>query len=271
MVAAIAVAAALVVPVPALEGRHAGAAVALPSPVDCDPCWTPSRGPTWQWQLSGPIDTAVRADVYDTDLFDTPPTTIRALHLRGKKTVCYVSAGTWEGWRPDANRFPRRLLGKRGWPGERWLDIRQLNLLEPILASRLDACKAKGFDGVEFDNVDAYANASGFRISPLDQLRYNTWLANHAHRRGLAAVLKNDLDQARALLPYFDAILVEQCLALHECAKVEPFTRAGKPAIGVEYRTPGTAKCQTAAKLGIQVLQKRWDLTAPTRRPCAGS
>jgi hypothetical protein len=42
-----------------------------------------------------------------------------------------------------------------GWAGERWLDVRRLDLLGPILERRLDVCQAKGFDGVEFDNVDA--------------------------------------------------------------------------------------------------------------------
>lgn len=230
--------------------------------------WRPAPGQTWQWQLSAPIDLGVQADVFDTDLFDTPAATIRALHLRGKRTVCYLSAGTWEAWRPDARTFPRQILGKPGWPAERWLDIRRLGLLEPILTRRLDLCKAKGFDGVEFDNVDVYTNPSGFRISARDQLRFNLWLADQAHRRGLAAVLKNDLDQVHELLPSFDAILVEQCVAFHECRRLEPFVRAGKPAIDVEYRAPGRAACRMVAKLGIRLLQKRPALGPETRRPC---
>jgi hypothetical protein len=49
------------------------------------------------------------------------------------------------------------------WPGEHWLDVRRLDVLGPILERRLDLCRQKGFDAVEPDNVDAYANDSGFR------------------------------------------------------------------------------------------------------------
>ena len=43
----------------------------------------------------------------------------------GRKVVCYIDAGTWEDWRPDAAQFTTSLLGRsNGWPGERWLDVR---------------------------------------------------------------------------------------------------------------------------------------------------
>ena len=34
-------------------------------------------------------------------------------------------------------------------------------------------CARKGFDAVEFDNVDGYQNATGFPLSGADQFRYN--------------------------------------------------------------------------------------------------
>ncbi len=76
-----------------------------------------------------------------------------------KHTVCYINAGAWENWRPDAGDYPSAVIGKPldGWPGERWLDIRRLDVLAPILESTdwINAA-AKGFDGVEFDNVEGY-------------------------------------------------------------------------------------------------------------------
>ena len=59
------------------------------------------------------------------------------------------------------------MLGKEldGWPGERWLDVRRWDVLEPILAARFDVCRQKGFDAVEPDNVDGYANESGFPLT----------------------------------------------------------------------------------------------------------
>ena len=120
--------------------------------------WVPAASTTWQIQFSGEIDLTVKAQAFDLDMFDTTARQVRRLHAKGKRAVCYINAGAWEDWRPDADRFPSAVLGKPldGWPGERWLDIRRLDILGPILGDRLDRCDAKGFDGVEFDNVEGY-------------------------------------------------------------------------------------------------------------------
>jgi hypothetical protein len=47
-------------------------------------------------------------------------------------------------------------------------------------------------------------NDTGFHLTASDQLTYDKWLARTAHRLGLSIALKNDLDQARQLEPYFD-------------------------------------------------------------------
>ena len=48
-------------------------------------------------------------------------------HTQGHKVVCYISAGSWEDWWPDAGQFPAVGLGNAGdgWPREHWLDIRR--------------------------------------------------------------------------------------------------------------------------------------------------
>src|SRR5258705_316926 len=81
---------------------------------------------------------------------------------------------------------------------------------------------------IEPDNVDGYANSSGFPLSAKDQLAYNRWLAEAAHARGLSIALKNDLDQVAALAPYFDWALNEECFQYKECGSLAPFTTAGK-------------------------------------------
>ncbi len=47
------------------------------------------------------------------------------------------------------------VLGKNldGWAGERWLDVRRIDLLTPIMRARLDLAVTKRCDGVEPDNV----------------------------------------------------------------------------------------------------------------------
>ena len=175
--------------------------------------------------------------------------------------MCYLDAGTWENWRPDAADFPKRIRGRtNGWPGERWLDIRRLDVLAPIMRARLDRCARKGFDGVEFDNVDGYANRTGFPLTGADQLRYNVWLANAAHRRGLSAALKNDLGQVTRLLAYFDYALDEQCFQYHECDTLKPFVSAGKAVFEVEYKLARSSFCPEARRLEFNSMRKRLSL-----------
>lgn len=239
------------------------------APVPCPGCWQPAPTTTWQYQLQGRIDTTVDADAFDIDLFDTPVSVVKTLHTQGKRAVCYVSAGSWERWRPDADDFPAVLLGKKldGWPGERWLDIRRIDLLAPIMAARLDICADKGFDAVEFDNVEGYANPSGFPLTGGDQLAYNEWLAGAAHERGLAVGLKNDLRQVKELEPHFDFAVNEECFDYAECSRLRPFVTAGKAVLIVEYDRRLAAFCDEADELGAVAMRKKLSLRG-WRRPC---
>jgi hypothetical protein len=228
--------------------------------------WRPAPLTTWQWQLSGPIDTTHDVAMYDVDLFDAPRSTIDALHAAGRVVICYFSAGSWENWRPDAGRFPAGVLGSTlsGWPDERWLDVRNVRALGPIMKARLDRAVAKGCDGVEPDNVDGYANDSGFPLTGQHQRAYNRWLAAEAHNRGLSIGLKNDLGQVVALVGDFDWALNEQCFQYDECDRLAPFVAAGKAVFVAEYALTATqfltTVCPDAATRRISVLRKRLDL-----------
>lgn len=229
--------------------------------------WLPAPTATLQWQLSGRLDLGVQADVYDVDLFETSRRDVARIHAAGARAVCYFSAGTVERGRPDTRAFPARVVGKplKDWPDERWLDVRRLDVLGPILRRRLNRCAAKGFDAVEADNVDGYANDSGFRLRARDQLRFNRWLARAAHARGLSIGLKNDLGQVRELEPVFDWALVEQCFQYRECARLRPFVEAGKAVFVVEYEDGDF--CTAARRDGFMAQLKRPELDA-WRRPC---
>jgi hypothetical protein len=200
--------------------------------------------------------------MYDIDLFEPPDAVIQTLHADGRKVVCYFSAGSWENWRPDAADFPAEVRGNNlaGWAGEKWLDVRRLDLLGPIMEARLDLAVSRGCDGVEPDNVDGYANRTGFPLTAADQRRYNTWLAERAHERGLSVGLKNDLDQVRALVPLFDWALNEQCFEYDECETLLPFVGEGKAVFGVEYQGSPDSFCPRAVAYGFSWLKKRFAL-----------
>lgn len=200
--------------------------------------------------------------MYDIDLFEAPQRVIDQLHEAGRIVICYFSAGSWEEWRPDAQQYPEDILGKplEGWQDERWVDIRQVDALEPILVGRLDLATQKGCDGVEPDNVDAYANDSGFPLTAQDQINFNLWLADQAHARGLSIGLKNDLDQIPDLLPYFDWALNEQCFEFDECDLLVPFIQSNKAVFGVEYNLETDQFCPQANSLNFDWLKKNLEL-----------
>jgi len=206
-------------------------------PVAAGNWYRPGLGSTWQWQLSGRVNTEYEVEIYDIDLFDTDQAVIDALKKDGKKVICYFSAGSYEDWREDKNDFPENILGKSldGWPGERWLDIRD-DRLARLMRERLNLAVQKGCDGVEPDNMDGYLNTTGFDLQPDDQLAYNKFIANEARKRGLAVGLKNDLEQITALEPYFDFGLIEQCHEYDECDKIAPFILKFKPVFNAEYK-----------------------------------
>jgi hypothetical protein len=239
-------------------------AILAPIPAQASHRWRPSPRTTWQWQLTTPVDRSVRAQMFDIDLFDNSSKVVRALHARGSRVVCYLDAGTLEPGRPDTSAFPAAVVGKElpDWPGEHWLDIRRLDVLGPIIDRRMDLCRKKGFDGVEADNVDGYANDSGFPLTAADQLRYNRFLAGAAHARGLSIGLKNDLDQAATLEPDFDWALDEQCFQYHECDRLRPFVRAHKAVFVVEYELSTASFCSRANADGFMAMRKRDSLGA---------
>ena len=253
---------------PILAARTAGNTPPPPQPPPPS-WWRPAPGTSWQWQLSGTIDTTVNASMYDIDLFDTQQSIIDELHTRGRTVICYFSAGSYENWRPDAHQYPASVLGKDldGWPDEKWLDIRAIALLGPIIEARLDLAVSKKCDGVEPDNVDGYANDTGFPLSAADQLAFNRWLAVQAHARGLSIGLKNDLDQVTELVADFDWALNEQCFQYDECDTLLPFVQAGKAVFGVEYSGNTTDFCPQANANNFDWLQKKMDLDA-WRVPC---
>lgn len=242
----------------------AGTTTTTPPPTSTG-IWKPAPGTSWQWQLSGTIDTSLAVKMYDIDLFETPTTTISALKARGIKVVCYFSAGSYEKGRPDSSKFPAAALGKvlDGWPDERWLDTRDATV-RSIMAQRMDLAVQKGCDGVEPDNVDGYANDSGFPLTSATQLDFNRFLASAAHARNLSVALKNDLDQVKDLVSYFDFAVDEECFEYSECGMLTPFIAANKAVFQVEYVAASQAStlCPKANAANFDMLIKKLDLDA---------
>jgi hypothetical protein len=278
-------------------------AATVPPPAACNTaqgaCWHPALNARWQYQLQGVAayastgginvgisatpftgGAAVHPSVFDIDLYvdqaisgnnttlDTAA--VNAIHAAGGKAICYVSAGTWENWRVDANQFPASVLGvKNGWPGEKWLDIRQTSILLPIMEARVQKCRQAGFDGVEWDNVDGFSNRTGFPLTANDQLVYDASLANLAHSYGLTVALKNDVEQLPDLAPYVDYAVNEQCQQYNECdGYTTYFINANKAVFQVEYKLSQAKFCAKANAGNRNAITKTFDLFDTPWTPC---
>jgi endo-alpha-1,4-polygalactosaminidase (GH114 family) len=235
----------------------------------------------------------VRPDVFDFDLYVDPSiagrygwvvetAAVDAVHASGRHAIGYVTAGDAERWRPDYQQFvdfDRRcggcLLGEpfsRRFPDEYWANFSygkgRFGFMLQMLRARTDRVAATGFDGIEYDIVDTYAQGkqtTGFRVDADTQLAYNIALAEMAHADGLSVALKNDGAQIADLLPYFDYAINEQCFQYHECdgggypaPAWRAFIDAGKPVFQAEYRLEPKEFCRTA---------NRWDFSSIAKSP----
>lgn len=258
------------------------------------PWWTPSSAAPlpMQWLLDGPLSvsnavqmglrdlngaTLPEPAVYDLDGETTSKATIDALHAMGKKVICYVDAGTYETGRSDASKFQAvspQIWGSAvaGWPGEYWLDVSRISDLAPIMQARFQECKAKGFDGIEPDNIDGWNNSTGFSITGAHQIAYNRALADWAHALGLSIGLKNDLEQASQLVGNFDWALNEECYAFKECGNLKLFAQAGKAVWIAEYDTTTSWDAVCADSLANHFNTARYTLALNAGRlPCTGT
>ena len=247
--------------------------------------WVPAVGTRWQYQLQPPVDTTIAAvpwtggpavppEVFDIDLYEsdgitTAAATVAAIHAIGARAICYVDAGTYENFRPDAAAFPAVVLGaSNGWPGEKWLDIRRLDVIVPIMGARVQKCATAGFDAVEFDNMDAAFNRSGFKVSKAQQIEFNRAMADVSHFYGLAVGLKNDVAQLTQLQPWYEFAINEQCAQYNECGGYDAWTQAGKAVAQVEYTTSLGAFCPSAIAGGRSGIKKSLLLLATPYTPC---
>jgi hypothetical protein len=229
--------------------------------------WHPTPGTSWQWQLSGTLDTSFDVQVYDIDLFDNSASTIDALHAAGRKVICYFDTA-YEPGRPDsASLAPYEGNPVDGWPGQYWVDIRQKAVVDVMLA-RIDLAAQKHCDGIEADDVDSRSNNPGFPISKADQEGFIRTLADAAHAQGLAYGLKNDLDEVPDLVSVADFAINEECFQYSECDALAPFTAAGKAVFETEYTDgdlaqKGATFCSQANALNLDSIVKHLDLDAP--------
>ncbi|WP_114090334.1 endo alpha-1,4 polygalactosaminidase [Thalassospira profundimaris] len=225
-------------------------------------------------QLQGDVRVPKGTRVIDVDLFDVDAEQVARWRDEGIYPICYMSAGSYEDWRPDAAQYPKSVLGHdyEGWPGEKWLDIRQIARLAPIITARLDLCRAKGFMGVDPDNIDGYLTKTGFNLSREDALRFVRWMASEAHKRGLTIGQKNAPDLVRDLVGVLDFAVTESPATYDHGPYFAPYVAQQKPVFAIEYLTDKTAIaafCRQMRDLGFQGINAGQALDGKNYYYCA--
>ena len=238
--------------------------------------YRPPVAVSWYWQLNGTVNESHDVDLYNIDLFDSSAELIQRLQASDKKVICYFSAGSYEYWRPDADQFAEKDMGKTlsGWDNERWLDIRS-KTVHQVLLRRLDLAVEKGCSGVALGEVDSYRTNTGFYFRQDDQLRFNRMMAEQAHQRGLAIGLAINADQVRDLVDYFDFALNEQCFEYSQCSSYGAFIKNEKPVLNAEYRRiyvddkeERNSMCQNALTLQFSTILLSKQLDCSLYKPC---
>lgn len=122
-----------------------------------------------------------------------------------------------------------------------------------VVARWTDGCARRGFNAVEFDNLDSYQRSRG-RLTKANSVALAKLLVKRAHLRGLAAGQKNasELGDRGRRVAKFDYAIAEECERYRECDSYR--ANYGDKLIEVEYTDYSTAVFDRAcAARGSQI------------------
>jgi hypothetical protein len=177
------------------------------------------------------------------DGFDASKSNVDEWKKKGYHVGAYISTGSWEKWRPDANDFPKQTIGKNydGWPGEKWLEIKYWQDLKSVMSKRFQMVKDKGFELIECDNCEVGSRSVQVKDKAEQKelsIAYHKWLAAEAHGKGLNIAWKNTLNLIKDIVDDFDACFNEEAMNYNETEELKRFTQENKPVWVFEYKKP---------------------------------
>jgi hypothetical protein len=217
------------------------------------------------YQLGGAYTPASDVTIVERDSTSHPAS--------GKYNICYVNGFQTQSedrsmWLDDhASDVLRNTAGKPisdpGWPDEMILDTStaaKRSSIAAVLAKSVVKCANRGFDAVEFDNLDSYSRSKG-RLTAADNLALAALLVKESHANGLAVGQKNTPDLAAKAKKQdgFDFAVAEECLRYQECSS---YTKVyGKRVIDIEYtddlRGSWHSNCTNASRPAMTILRDR--------------
>jgi len=219
-----------------------GAATPANAPSAVRTVVAPPANARFDYQIGGAYPPIASVGIVDRDWHDAPAS--------GPYGICYVNAfqtqtedfAWWKANHPGLllRDSTGALVIDSAW-NEVLLDLRtptQRSELATIVAGWVDQCAAKGYRGVEFDNLDTYTRSRKL-LSYSQNRAYATLLVAHAHAVGLAAAQKNTVDRSADLkaVAGFDFAVVEECQVFAECGSATAVY--GRLVYEVEYPDNG--------------------------------
>ena len=254
------------------ENPTAGPAAVSSDPLASEPpalSWLlPPTAGYFDYQLSGDYPPSPSVSVLTRDWFAGSP-------VAGLYNICYINAfqtqPPTDDVRPDErDGWPAAVVSTfedPEWPGEFVIDLGTPSLRATAAAfaeQMIDTCTQKGFDAVEFDNLDSYTRFDGLPFGEAEALDYAAALTTYAHDLGLAVGQKNtaELTREQSLDQVgFDFAVVEECAEFDECRSYE--TTFGLRVLSIEYTSEGMiAACEQFGG-DLPVLRRDRELVTP--------
>lgn len=232
------------------------------------------------YQLGGDYPPPKGVTVVSRDWFE-------GLALKTGYTICYVNAFQTQPDEPRIDRpdetsnWPADLVlttlgDDPDWPGEFLIDISTDDKRRKALAHvkpMINTCTNKGFDAVEFDNLDSWTRFDGtpkearVPFGKPAAIAYARLLTAYAHSRRLASAQKNTPQLGRHVsrtVIAFDFVVSEECGRYNECA---PYVKAfDRRIIAIEYTNRGFDRACAAIGASVSVVLRDLDLARPPSR-----
>ena len=211
-------------------------------------------GVKFDYQLGGSYPPPAGVKIVTRDSTSKP--------VPGLYNICYINGfqtqsedrSFWLDKHPSlVLRLPTgRPVFDPGWPDEMILDVStpvKRTAIAAIQDRTIDLCKRKGFQAVEFDNLDSYSRSHHLFALSAD-VALAKLLVARAHADGLAAGQKNttELGSRGKTQVGYDFAVAEECYRYDECAG---YTKVyGAAVIDIEYTNDlrGTFAADCAAK-----------------------
>jgi len=171
-------------------------------------------------------------DVIGLDLFDAKYGDLKRFKDAGKKLIAYTSIH-FENWRPDAESFPDyiKVQNLGTWSGEKIIDVRWWEAIQPIFSARFRLAIDKGFDALELDNTDQRAP----HVSEHQMIYHVKRLVALAGEYGLKVFQKNTGGFTHELQPLCAGVIAESCNTYGECFLYKTYSDNKKPVWMIEY------------------------------------